>query len=144
MTHVIREIMSTSVITIRADATLGDAVKVLTEHHLSGAPVVSPQGDVVGFISESGLMDVLFDTNVRTAPISEHMNRNVHVVEPKDTLCSAARLFAMYRMLLLLVVENGALVGVLSRKDLLNYSLKHPEPFAEPLVELIPAIGQFA
>ena len=49
---VIRDIMSKSVVSIRPDATLIDAVKALTKHHLSGAPVVSAQGEVIGFISE--------------------------------------------------------------------------------------------
>ena len=48
----IRDIMSKVVISIRPEHTLMDAVKVLTKHHISGAPVVTRQGTVVGFISE--------------------------------------------------------------------------------------------
>jgi CBS domain-containing protein len=43
----IRDILSKIVVSIRPDATLIDAVKVLTKHHLSGAPVVSATGEVV-------------------------------------------------------------------------------------------------
>ena len=38
---VIRDIMSKIVISVRPEATLMDAVKTLTKHHISGAPVVT-------------------------------------------------------------------------------------------------------
>jgi CBS domain-containing protein len=141
---VIRDLMSNCVVTIRPDDMLLDAVKTLSEHHLSGAPVVSAEGDVVGFISEPGLMDVLFDEGARRAPVSEYMSRNVYVVHPNDTIASAATMFAMYGIRRLPVVENGILIGVLTRRDLLQSSLTGAKPLVDPLFELIPAIGQFA
>jgi CBS domain-containing protein len=141
---VIRDVMSPCVVTIRSDDTLIDAVKTLCEHHLSGAPVVTAEGGVAGFISEPGLMDVLFDEDARRAPVAEYMSRNVHVVHPDDSIASAATLFAMYGVRRLPVVENGLLAGVLTRRDLLQTSLSGAKPLADPLVELIPAIGQFA
>jgi CBS domain-containing protein len=72
------------------------------------------------------------------------MAREVHVVEPNDSISSAATLFAMYGIRRLPVVENGRLVGVLTRRDLLSYSLLNPEPLTEPLVELIPALAEYA
>ena len=87
----IREIMSKIVVSIRPDATLLDAVKVLTKHHLSGAPVVSSDGDVVGFISEPNLMDVLFDEESRTRKVSEYMSPEVQMVHVSDSIATAAR-----------------------------------------------------
>jgi CBS domain-containing protein len=141
---IIRDIMSRSVVSIRPDATMIDAVKVLTKHHLSGAPVATSQGELVGFISEPNLMDVLFDVAVRSEKVSDYMTREVHVVQPNDTISSAATMFAMYEIRRLPVVENGHLVGVLTRRDLLSYSLLNAEPLTEPLVELIPALAEFA
>jgi predicted transcriptional regulator len=90
--RVIRDVMSQQVVTIRSDAKLTDAVQILTEHDLSGAPVVSAKGQVVGFISEPALMDVLFDREARCAKVSERMTRDVHMVRPDEPLAVAARI----------------------------------------------------
>ncbi len=141
---VIRDVMSRCAVTIRPNDTLIDAVRVLCEHQLSGAPVVSADDEVVGFISEPGLMDVLFDEQARRAPVSAFMNRDVHVVGPDDSIASAATMFALYRVRRLPVVDNGTLVGVVTRRDLLQCSLTGAKPINDPLVELIPSIGEYA
>jgi len=139
----IRDIMSKSVVSIRPDATMIEAVKILTKHHLSGAPVVSAEGQVVGFVSEPNLMDVLFDEEARNDKVSECMSREVHVISPDDPISAAATMFAMYGIRRLPIVENGHLIGVLTRRDLLSYALLNSEPLTEPLVELIPALGEY-
>jgi CBS domain-containing protein len=141
---VIRDIMTKSVLSIRPEATMMDAVRFLTEHEISGVPVTSAEGSIVGFISEPSLMDVLFDEDVRKAPVSDYMSRNVHLVRPEDSISSAATMFALYGIRRLPVVENGRLIGVVTRRDLLAYALSNAKPLSEPLMELIPALGQFA
>lgn len=141
---VIRDIMSKIVVSIRPEATLMDAVKTLTKHHISGVPVVTNKGDVVGFISESNLMDVLFDLSVREAKVADYMIKAVHVVDSHDPISSAARMLALYGIRRLPVVENGRFVGVLTRRDLLAYASQNDEPLVEPLLELIPALGEYS
>jgi len=141
---IIREIMSKIVVSIRPDATLLDAVKILTRHHLSGAPVVAIDGDVVGFISEPNLMDVLFDEESRTRKVFEYMSPEVQMVHGSDSIATAATMFAMYGFRRLPVVEDGRLIGVITRRDLLAHSLVSTETFAEPLTELIPSLAEYA
>lgn len=141
---VIRDIMSKIVISVRPEATLMDAVKTLTKHHLSGAPVVTKEGQVIGFISEPNLMDVLFDESVRSAPVTKYMSSSVHVLDSQDPISTAASMFSMYGIRRLPVVENGRFVGVVTRRDLLAYAQFNPEPLRDPIRELIPALGQYA
>jgi CBS domain-containing protein len=140
----IRDIMSKIVVSIRPDATLLEAVKILTKHHLSGAPVVSAEGEVVGFISEPNLMDVLFDPESRTQKVSEYMSSEVQMVHVSDSIATAATMFAMYGFRRLPVIEEGRLIGVVTRRDLLAHSLVSTETFSEPLIELIPALAEYA
>ena len=141
---VIRDVMNKQVVLLRPEDALITAVEALCKHQVSGAPVVAEGGDIIGFISEPDLMDVLFDKPSRYMPVSEYMSDVVHAVSPGDSLASAVAMFTLYNIRRLPVVENGTLVGIVTRRDLLQYAHKGEDTINDPLVELIPAIGQYA
>ncbi len=139
---VIRDIMTGTEGGIRPETTLAEAVDYLTERHIGGAPVTLEDGQVVGDISELALIDVVFDEAAQRAPVSQYMTREVHVVGPNDSLARAAQMFALYAHRRLPVVKDGKLVGVVSRRDLMNYALRTNETLRDPLVELIPELAE--
>jgi CBS domain-containing protein len=137
----IAQAMNKTVVAIRSDATLTEAVAFLTRHHIGGAPVVGDKGELVGVISESALIDVVFDPAVRDVPVSEYMTAEVQSVNPNAPLSLAAKLFALYRFRRLPVVEDGKLVGILTRRDLMNYAIQMGQSLTDPLIELIPSLA---
>jgi CBS domain-containing protein len=137
----VRNIMNTRVVGIRPDATLAEAVAMLTQHHIGGAPVVTSDGAVVGVISELALIDVVFDSDAKDSPVSEYMTPEVHTVHPDDPLSRPAQLFALYSFRRLPVVQDGKLVGIVTRRDLMNYALRANELLTDPLIELIPSLA---
>ena len=137
----IRQVMNDRVVGIHPDTSVGKAIEVLTKQHIGGLPVVDDDGAVVGMISELALIDVVFDPRVKDAPVSDYMNPEVHLVHPDDPLSRAAQLFALYSFRRLPVVENGKLVGIVTRRDLMNYALNTSTLLADPLIELIPALA---
>jgi CBS domain-containing protein len=140
---VIRDVMNNRVVTLQPDDALITAVETLCKHQISGAPVVQ-DGEIIGFISEPDLMDVLFDVSSRSMPVSAYMNDGVYAVAPDDSLASAASMFALYNVRRLPVVENGTLVGIVTRRDLLRFAATGEDTLNDPLLELIPAIGEYA
>jgi len=52
----VAEVMSTPVITVRRDTPLQEAVQLMSEHHISGIPVVGDAGELVGELTEQDLM----------------------------------------------------------------------------------------
>jgi CBS domain-containing protein len=137
----IRDVMNDQAVTIHHEATVREAIEVLTRQHIGGAPVVADDGGVVGILSELALIDVVFDPAMRDAPVSKFMTPEVHVVHPDDRLARAAQLFALYSFRRLPVVKDGKLVGVVTRRDLMNHALRTNELLADPLVELIPSLA---
>ncbi len=137
----IQDIMTDRVVSVRPDDTVAHAIDILIEQHTGGLPVVNETGVLVGMISEIALIDVVFDRNVKLAPVSNYMTPDVHFVHPTDSLSRAAQLFALFSFRRLPVVEDGKLVGIVTRRDLMTHSLRTDEVLAEPLMEFIPSLA---
>jgi CBS domain-containing protein len=135
------EVMTKRVSTVRPTTTIGETIAFLTQHHSGGAPVVDDCGALVGMISESALIDVAFDAAVKDEPVSKYMAADVYALGPEAPLSNAARMFALFKFRRLPVVEDGKLVGILSRRDLMNYVVGTGALLADPLMELMPSLA---
>ena len=117
------DIMVRRVHTIRHDADIDDAIRLLLEHDHSGAPVVDAEGRVQGVLSEHDCIRVLAHALSDRRPegrVCDHMTAKPETVPPHEDLLSLAGRFAEGRHRRLLVVEEGRLVGIVSRRDLLG------------------------
>jgi tRNA nucleotidyltransferase (CCA-adding enzyme) len=137
----IGQIMNKRVVALDHDASVGEAVVFLTEHHIGGAPVVNKQLQPLGMVSELSLIDIVFDPAVKDEPITRFMNPDVQSVKPGDSLAKAAQLFALFSFRRLPVVDEGHLVGIVTRRDLMNYALQTGSSIADPLGEILPALA---
>jgi CBS domain-containing protein len=123
-----RDVMTTDVITVGPETTIGEIAALLLDRRISAVPVIE-NGDIVGIVSEGDLMRrPETDTDTGSSPwlswltgpgvapdrfskahgttAREVMTRNVITVTPDTPLDQ--------------VVENGRLVGILSRANLLH------------------------
>jgi len=108
----------TSVVTIRAEATLAELIEVLTEHNF-GALVVSDDGtSVTGIVSERDVVRKLREGgDALQVPVSEVMTTEVHVCEMQDSLVDLMRQMTNARVRHIPVVVDGELAGLVSIGD---------------------------
>lgn len=142
----VSQVMKTNVVTIRPEMTIREAITLLIEHDVSGAPVTDEQGTVLGVLSELALFDVLFDRTIEQMLVREFMTSTVHMVSENEPLTEAAHQFALYGVRRLPVVREGKLVGIVTRRDLLQYCHKQgkqlsatsglPQQYAEGMAGL--------
>jgi CBS domain-containing protein len=137
----ISQVMKNDVAALHSMMTVRETIEFLTTHHIGGAPVVNGAGELVGIVSELALIDVVFDAAVQDRPVSQYMTTEVHAVEPHEPLSRAAQLFALYAFRRLPVVERGKLVGVITRRDLMNHALESGQVLGDPLLELVPTLA---
>ncbi len=135
------DIMSTTLLALDANTTLGEAIQQLVAHGYSAAPVVQ-DGEVVGIVSELELFDVLFDPGLRNRPVSEVMETDVIAVDESEPLGRVAHLFALHKIRRVPVLRAGTPVGVVSRRDLLRYASNCDEPLLDPLAEMMPFMDE--
>ena len=150
----VADIMERDPVTVTPEDTVETLLRTLREHELPGVPVVNGGGRCVGIVTESDLVLVdeeedlrlplhidlfggtiflgrlkPFEDRVKKAiasTVADMMTGDPTTVEPGTDLHAAARLIAEHRHNRLPVVEHGRLVGVVTRLDVLE-ALVSPE-----------------
>jgi len=112
-----RDIMSRPVISVGTHSTVRDAVMALTEHGFAAVPVVDDSDRVVGIFSES---DGLRGGHRPKDPVTTVMAAPVEVTAPDTDVATIAERMLTSRLRSLPVVEEGLLVGMVARRDLLR------------------------
>jgi CBS domain-containing protein/DNA-directed RNA polymerase subunit RPC12/RpoP len=110
----VNDVMTTNVITVTENQTKQQAARLLSAHRISGLPVVNDSNAVVGVVSE---YDVI---GKQGRTVGEIMTRGVISVTPDTDLEEASRILVHERIKRLLVLDQGQLVGIVSRADLVK------------------------
>ncbi len=115
--------MITDPITLPPDKTVGDALDLMADYKISGVPIVSLAGDLVGIITNR---DLRFE-NDRSRPISALMtSHNLVTVPEGTTLEQAKQKLHEHRIEKVLVVDSqGKLTGLITVKDIMK-QIEHP------------------
>jgi CBS domain-containing protein len=148
MAALVRDIMDTDPATVRPETPVEEVVATLRRHELPGLPVVDGEGRVLGMITEADLVlpddegDLhiphyinLFGGTIFLEPLSrfeqrlrkafasnaaDMMTSDPDAVTPDTTVQEAARIIHESGHNRLPVIEDGRLVGVVTRLDVLG------------------------
>jgi CBS domain-containing protein len=116
----LRDIMSRDVQTFSRDTTIGDALKTLSTGRMSGAPVLS-EGKVCGIISVADIVGVIVgssdDSGIQQKTVGEVMTGDIHSLPSSASIRNAATLMREKRIHRVLVIDDDALVGMVSALD---------------------------
>ena len=143
-TRRVSDVMTTSVVTVDRITPYQEIDRLLTEHRISGMPVLKMGREVVGVVSEADLLAAEDETD-RQARMASSIGRRrllrkqpqvgltagtmmttpAITIGPDATIPAAARLMNTHHIRRLPVVEkDGKLVGIVSRRDLLSVFLR--------------------
>lgn len=105
-------------ITIKYDALVGDALRLMAENHIGGIPVVDEQNYLIGIVTNR---DLRFQDDHKR-PIAEVMtSENLITVSPNITIPQATEVLSKHRIEKLPVIdENNKLVGLITYRDIMK------------------------
>lgn len=112
-----RDIMTRTVYTIRPEASAQEAAQLLDQKRISGAPVVDEDGRLIGMVTEADIISKVNREGLRVADIMSH---ELIVVSEETPLEEIAALLSERKIKRVPVVENGRLVGIVSRADIVH------------------------
>ncbi|MEH2318954.1 CBS domain-containing protein [Nostoc sp.] len=114
-----RDLMSSPVRTILPETTIAEAQRILLRYGHSGLSVVNAQKQLVGIISRRDI-DIALHHGFSHAPVKGYMTRNLKTITPDTTLPEIEALMVTYDIGRLPVLENGQLVGIVTRTEVLR------------------------
>ena len=113
------QVMTTDVVTFSPETTILEALDVIKQHRISGAPV-TVDGKLVGIISMEDLIRALRDGRIDRS-VSNYMSKDLITVKAMEKVVDALKIFAKTKVGRLPVVdENNKLVGLLTKGDITN------------------------
>lgn len=124
--------------TIAPDATVFHALELMADNNV-GALVVVDQGRLAGIISERDYIrrGVLHDLRSRETLVRQIMTKDLHTVTRRQTIGGCMALMTNERIRHLPVVEDGALLGLVSIGDVVKALIADQESMIEQLERYI-------
>lgn len=117
-----KDIMTTSLVTIGPDSTVHRAVNLLANHDITGIPVVDKENKVLGILSEKDVLCLMReDEGIADRPVSEFMTTPAITFDVSENVNDICECLATYHFRRVPVTENGKLVGIVSRRDILRH-----------------------
>lgn len=111
-----RDVMSRKIVSISPSSNLGEAVRKFKVSDISQLPVIA-EGHLVGVVSENDVLSAMVEGK-RSAQVSQVMEDTPPIVPPNASIKAVSSLLRYCP--LVAVQDQGKLVGVISKADLLE------------------------
>lgn len=123
------------VVTLNADATLGEAASRLDHHGIGALVIVGADGAITGVLSERDIVRQIARQGVSAlaGTVEGCMTCDVITAQPEDTLEAVMASMTDRRIRHLPVVENGRLSGIVSIGDVVKRKIDMTEAEAEAM-----------
>lgn len=142
----VADIMTTTVLTVRTETTIRELAELFVSNRISSLPVVDDTGSLIGMVTESDLVEqsknlhlptvislfdwVIYLESEKTLErelqkmggrtVADVYQTEVASISPGASLSEAADLMSNHRVNALPVVDNGSLVGIVARIDIIR------------------------
>lgn len=118
-----------SMVTFQPDQLIQDVISIIINKKIAGAPVLDHQSHIVGIISEKDCLRIIVDQAYYNLPaetrkVSDYMTAHVQTLSPKTTVLEAAIEFLNSPIRRFPIVDNGMLIGQVSRRHILRAAQK--------------------
>lgn len=119
----VHEHMTPNPLVFGPDTDVFSAVRELISHKITGAPVMDAKGKLVGLFSELDCMRIAVSASYHEempGKVGACMTTDIKAVDGDTSILEVAETFAQSNLRTLPVIEEGRLVGVISRVDVLK------------------------
>ncbi len=120
----VKDYMKRKLITFSPDQSINEVMETILKQRITGGPVVDGQQNLIGIISDTDLMQVIGDSRYHNMPVgdrkvSDYMSSQVSTIDADVDIFDAAARFLKTGHRRFPVIEQGKLIGQISRMDVI-------------------------
>ncbi len=127
----VQDCMTRSVVTLTPNMDIVEALRVLLQKNITAAPVLDPQGRLIGMLSETDCLAGALTGSYYSQEsnlVSEYMSQLVTTAKASDSIVDVYQQCMAEKATRVPVLdENGVIAGMLSPKDLMAAVLEYYE-----------------
>jgi len=115
----VRDLMQREVVTAAPETTVREVAHLLADRGISGMPVATPSGEVLGVVSSSDLVRLAAERPLDQLAVSEIMTPVSFSVGPDCSVRDLADFLVRGGIHRAMVLEDGRLLGIVTTMDVL-------------------------
>ena len=119
--HETRIIMSREVVTVHPDTSIRSVIDLLSEHDITGIPVVDADKHLLGIITEKDVMGLALGGGEVSGRAEDYMTRDVVSFDEDEDVIAICECLVNHDFRRVPILSQGKLVGIISRRDLIKY-----------------------
>ena len=117
-----KDVMTTRLMTIRPQTKIIEVIKLMVDHSVTGLPVVNDDMDLLGMVTEKDILEILlYEKNIKRLTASDLMTTEITSFSEDDDLIAILKSLVENNFRRVPILSNGALVGIISRRDIMNF-----------------------
>ena len=120
-----QDIMKCGLLTVCRETPIHDVVTILATRHVTGLPVVDKGMRLLGIVTEKDVLKRLYDPQAEACSAEEIMTGEVVSFNKGDSLYEVCECLMNNKFHRVPVLDDGRLVGIISRADLMVYILRN-------------------
>ncbi len=119
-----KAIMTTSVVAVTKDTDIYQAIQTMVANNVTGLPVLADDQTLVGVVTEKDVLSLLYNIEDHPGKVEDFMTRDVVAFDQDNDLLDIAERLRANDFRRVPILENGKLVGIVSRKDVMRHIKK--------------------
>ena len=116
-----KDVMSPDVMTIREDTKMKDIIRLLVQRRITGLPVVSEDGRLLGMVTEKDILKILYERKSNVKSARDLMTTNIASFDENDNLMEVFKALVENNYRRVPIVSDGKLAGIISRADIIRF-----------------------
>jgi len=122
-----KDIMTEKVISFLPETNVLEAIQVLIDNKISGAPVLDKSGNLRGIVTEKDLLvslDFVGDKNAKEIQVNEFMTKDVATFSEDTTVAEISQKLVSGNIKRVPIMKGDKITGIVARRDILKNALK--------------------
>lgn len=132
--RLVRDLMNSPAIVVYEDDPIDTAVDIMTRYGFKALPVLTRDTESCAGILDHATADKAKAHGLGNVPVDTYMSRECQIINPESDLYPVMEIIVGGGQRLCPVVEDGKIIGVITRTDLINHLIEEPARIPETLL----------